>query len=134
MRKRIARWMVAAAAAVLATGAASAQDQPRPPYLNPGLPAEARAADLVHRMTLQEKASQLVNHARAIPRLGVPLTLGVPQTWSITGGPTNAQLVLLGDVLGIPTDPLTIGLAKELGGGGSQGLLNSDREILDAIR
>lgn len=51
----------------------------------------------------------------AFSRLGVPLTLGVPQTWSITGGPTNAQLVLLGDILGIPTDPLTIGLATNAG-------------------
>ena len=44
----------------------------KPAYLNPNLPAEQRAADLVKRMTLEEKASQLVNQARAIPRLGVP--------------------------------------------------------------
>ena len=42
------------------------------PYMNPNLSAEARAADLVSRMTLEEKASQLVNQARAIPRLNVP--------------------------------------------------------------
>lgn len=36
------------------------------------LSPEQRAADLVQRMTLEEKASQLVNHARAIPRLNVP--------------------------------------------------------------
>src|SRR6187402_95383 len=42
------------------------------PYLDTRLSFEARAADLVHRMTLQEKASQLVNQARAIQRLGVP--------------------------------------------------------------
>lgn len=36
------------------------------------LSPEERAADLVHRMTLQEKASQLVNQSRAIPRLNVP--------------------------------------------------------------
>jgi beta-glucosidase len=48
---------------------ASAQ---QPSYLDPSLPAEQRAADLVHRMTLDEKASQLVNQARAIPRLKVP--------------------------------------------------------------
>src|SRR5271157_5902629 len=42
------------------------------PYLDPSLPAERRAADLVHRMTLEEKASQLVNQSRAIPRLKVP--------------------------------------------------------------
>ncbi|MFP5206230.1 MAG: glycoside hydrolase family 3 N-terminal domain-containing protein, partial [Acidobacteriota bacterium] len=52
------------------TGAA--QDAQKPAYLNPNLPAEQRAADLVHRMTLQEKASQMVNQARAIPRLDVP--------------------------------------------------------------
>src|SRR5580698_11405963 len=50
----------------------TAQDAAKPAYLNPGLPAEQRAADLVHRMTLEEKAGQLVNQARAIPRLKVP--------------------------------------------------------------
>ena len=50
---------------------AFAQTQPET-YLNPALPAEQRAADLVHRMTLEEKASQLVNQARPIPRLKVP--------------------------------------------------------------
>ena len=53
-------------------GAAQAQNAPTPPYLNLNLPAQERAADLVHRMTLREKASQLVNGARAVPRLGVP--------------------------------------------------------------
>jgi beta-glucosidase len=42
------------------------------PYLNPALPATQRAADLVARMTLPEKISQLNNDARAIPRLKVP--------------------------------------------------------------
>lgn len=51
---------------------AFAQDAAKPAYLNPSLPAEQRAADLVHRMTLEEKASQLLNQARAIPRLKVP--------------------------------------------------------------
>ncbi|MGA2570100.1 MAG: glycoside hydrolase family 3 C-terminal domain-containing protein [Terracidiphilus sp.] len=46
--------------------------QQKPAYLDPSLSPEQRAADLVHRMTLEEKASQLVNQARAIPRLGVP--------------------------------------------------------------
>jgi len=40
--------------------------------MNAKLSPEERAADLVHRMTLEEKASQLVNQARAVPRLGVP--------------------------------------------------------------
>jgi beta-glucosidase len=42
------------------------------PYLNPSLPLPERVDDLIGRMTLEEKASQLVNQARAIPRLQVP--------------------------------------------------------------
>jgi beta-glucosidase len=53
-------------------GVAGAQNSAKPAYLNPSLSAEQRAADLVHRMTLEEKATQLVNQARAIPRLNVP--------------------------------------------------------------
>ena len=52
--------------------AAWGQSAEKPAYLNTELSAEQRAVDLVHRMTLEEKASQLVNQARAIPRLGVP--------------------------------------------------------------
>ena len=52
--------------------AASAQDTSKLPYMNPKLSPEERAADVVHRMTVEEKGSQLVNQARAIPRLNVP--------------------------------------------------------------
>ena len=65
--------------AVLACGAAAwlvsmagAQSAEKPAYLDPNLPAEQRAADLVGRMKLEEKVTQLVNQARAIPRLNVP--------------------------------------------------------------
>jgi beta-glucosidase len=51
---------------------AGAQQAQTLPYMNTSLSPEQRAADLVSRMTLQEKASQLVNGARAIPRLHVP--------------------------------------------------------------
>src|SRR5215469_7726492 len=43
-----------------------------PPYLDPSLPVEVRVDDLLARMTLEEKASQLVNQSRAIPRLNIP--------------------------------------------------------------
>ena len=43
-----------------------------PPYLDPLLPIDQRVDDLVSRMTLEEKASQLVNQARAIPSLKIP--------------------------------------------------------------
>jgi beta-glucosidase len=45
---------------------------PSAPYLDPALPTQQRVDDLIGRMTLEEKASQLVNQARAIPRLQVP--------------------------------------------------------------
>ena len=67
------RMIAGTALAVLFTAwTGAAQDAQKPAYLNPNLPAEQRAADLVHRMTLPEKASQMVNQARAIPRLDVP--------------------------------------------------------------
>ncbi len=49
------------------------QAQPPPAaYLDTALPAQQRAQDLVHRMTVEEKVTQLVNQSRAIPRLNVP--------------------------------------------------------------
>src|SRR5215469_1866375 len=43
-----------------------------PLYLDPSQPIEARVNDLLSRLTLEEKISQLVNQSRAIPRLQVP--------------------------------------------------------------
>ncbi|MDG2524281.1 glycoside hydrolase family 3 C-terminal domain-containing protein [Stenotrophomonas sp. HITSZ_GD] len=57
----------------LAAGAADAPASgDKPLYLDPDRAFEARAADLVSRMTLEEKVSQMQNSAAAIPRLGVP--------------------------------------------------------------
>jgi beta-glucosidase len=42
------------------------------PFLNPTLSIEERVNDLVSRMTLDEKISQMINQAPAIPRLGIP--------------------------------------------------------------
>jgi beta-glucosidase len=42
------------------------------PFMNPSVPVEERVNDLVSRMTLQEKADQLLYTAPAIPRLGIP--------------------------------------------------------------
>jgi beta-glucosidase len=60
---------------VLGGSGAVAQDtksQANPPYLDTSVPVDQRVADLILRMTLKEKASQLVNQARAISRLQVP--------------------------------------------------------------
>ncbi|MCD6201632.1 MAG: glycoside hydrolase family 3 C-terminal domain-containing protein [Bacteroidales bacterium] len=42
------------------------------PFLNPDLSVDKRVDDLVGRMTLEEKISQMQSHAAAIPRLGIP--------------------------------------------------------------
>ncbi len=52
---------------------AAAQEPAVPPlYQNPQLPVTQRVDDLIAHMTLEEKVSQLVHTADAIPRLGVP--------------------------------------------------------------
>src|SRR5438874_401061 len=58
----------AQSASTVAFSAAS----PRPAYLDPSLPIDQRVNDLVSRMTLEEKASQMQDVAAAIPRLNVP--------------------------------------------------------------
>ena len=58
--------------ALLCAGQMWSQSSGRPAYLDPALPAEQRAADLVHRMKVEEKVSQLVNQSRAVPRLNIP--------------------------------------------------------------
>lgn len=42
------------------------------PYLNPDLPITQRIDDLVSRMTLEEKVSQMTHTSPGIPRLGIP--------------------------------------------------------------
>ena len=44
----------------------------RPTYLNTRLDFETRSADLVSRMTLEEKVGQLTHYAEAVERLGIP--------------------------------------------------------------
>ncbi len=42
------------------------------PFRNPALPLDERVNDLVSRLTIEEKVSQMVHTAAAVPRLGIP--------------------------------------------------------------
>jgi beta-glucosidase len=74
------RRVLAALVYCLGLGAPAAAQNPAPApaasetpaYRNESLSFEARAADLVSRMTLEEKANQMKDNAPAIERLGVP--------------------------------------------------------------
>ncbi len=66
--------LAVAAASQLRSEARASQGapEPAPAYKNPELAFAARARDLVSRMTVDEKISQLTNQAAAIPRLDLP--------------------------------------------------------------
>jgi beta-glucosidase len=73
-RKTVVEFRVLLALLVTVVGSVAQNTNPSAalPYLDPSLPMNVRVDDLVSRMTLEEKASQLVNQSRAIPRLQVP--------------------------------------------------------------
>ena len=121
MKRRIMQsigWVVCAGAFFLgaALQKAVAQESANPPYLNPELSAEQRAADLVQRMTLAEKASQMQNNSAAVPRLKVPAY----QWWSealhgvinegVTEYPEPVGLAATFDAPGINTMAAQIGI------------------------
>ena len=45
-------------------------------FQNPSLSIEKRVTDLVSRLTLEEKVSQMLNATPAIERLGIPAMIG----------------------------------------------------------
>jgi beta-glucosidase len=67
--------------ALLACSAtALAQSAARPVYLDPSQPTDKRVADLIGRLTLEEKAAQLNHLNKGIPRLNIPMWGGWNQT------------------------------------------------------
>ena len=74
-----------------ASGSAVAQKPAAPAYLDPELPSDQRAADLVSRLTLDEKVSQLTNDAPAIPRLGSRRTSGGTSACTASRGPVRRR-------------------------------------------
>src|SRR6185437_355236 len=101
---------------ILAIQPAIAQGAATPPYLDTNLTAGQRAADLVHRMTLAEKASEMQNNSAAVPRLKIPAY----QWWSealhgvinegVTEYPEPIGLAATFDAPGIHTMAAQIGI------------------------
>jgi beta-glucosidase len=95
---------------------AFAQEPANLPYMNPQLSPEQRAADLVRRMTLEEKATQMQNNSAAVERLKVPAY----QWWSealhgvinegVTEYPEPIGLAATFDAPGIHTMAAQIGV------------------------
>jgi beta-glucosidase len=77
-RRRFLLFLTLASMGASTLSAQNAATDAKPVYLDLSRPAAARAHDLVSRMTLEEKASQLEDYAVAIPRLGIPDY----QTWN----------------------------------------------------
>src|SRR4029078_12213674 len=73
MAGQVTRALVAAFLIVAASLAAYQVPSPASPaiYLNPDLPTEQRAKDLVSRMTLAQKLRHMQNNAAALPELNV---------------------------------------------------------------
>jgi beta-glucosidase len=69
MRRRTNGWGLATVLLGLCVSHAYAAEFP---FQNPSLPIEQRVADLVGRLTPEEKISQMTMTAAAIPRLGIP--------------------------------------------------------------
>jgi beta-glucosidase len=73
LRRIVSRALILTTSFLLTSPQASVKAQGQmPPYKNPSLPVEKRVDDLISRMTLEEKVSQMMNSAAAIERLGIP--------------------------------------------------------------
>ena len=118
MTRRMQKFRLGAGSLLLALAAqpAVAQGAATSPFMDTNLTPEQRAADLVHRMTLEEKATQMQNNSAAVPRLKVPAY----QWWSealhgvinegVTEYPEPVGLAATFDAPGIHTMAAQIGI------------------------
>ncbi len=72
MIKKIVYSFLIAAFLVAGGSRCARRSSSMPAYKNPDLPLEKRLNDLVSRMTLEEKVSQMMNDATAVERLDIP--------------------------------------------------------------
>ena len=119
MNKRLMQILVLGTGFLFMAGTArpvAAQSAGPFPYLDTNLTPEQRATDLVRRMTLAEKATQMQNNSAAVPRLNIPAY----QWWSealhgvinegVTEYPEPIGLAATFDAPGIHTMAAQIGI------------------------
>lgn len=84
---------------VLLAGALMSACQQKLSYQNTSLPPEERAADLVQRLTLEEKVSLMQNNSSAVPRLGIK-----PYNWwneALHGVARNGRATVFPQAIGM---------------------------------
>lgn len=84
---------------ILLFGALMSACQQKLPYQNTSLPPEERAADLVQRLTLEEKVSLMQNNSSAVPRLGIK-----PYNWwneALHGVARNGRATVFPQAIGM---------------------------------
>jgi beta-glucosidase len=84
---------------------AAAQTAPKPLYLDPSQLREQRIADLIGRLTLEEKAAQLNHLNQGIPRLQIPAWGGWNQTLHGVWSKQPTTLFLAPIAMGATWDP-----------------------------
>src|ERR1035437_7972765 len=73
LNRRLNRMPAGVGLLVAALFAVAVDSSPQPAvYLDPAAPMEKRVGDMLSRMTLEEKVSQLMSDSPAIERLGIP--------------------------------------------------------------
>lgn len=84
---------------ILLFGALMSACQQKLSYQNTSLPPEERAADLVQRLTLEEKVSLMQNNSSAVPRLGIK-----PYNWwneALHGVARNGRATVFPQAIGM---------------------------------
>ena len=84
---------------ILLFGTLMSACQQKLPYQNTSLPPEERAADLVQRLTLEEKVSLMQNNSSAVPRLGIK-----PYNWwneALHGVARNGRATVFPQAIGM---------------------------------
>jgi len=111
-----------------AASVAFAQGSDKPAFRDTSLPMENRVADLVHRLTLEEKAAQLNHLNTGIPRLGVPMWGGWNQTLHGVWSKQPTTLFPVPIAMGATWDPELVKTVASVMGDEGRALYNAQAD------